>query len=49
MKVNELKQQAIDLLNLIKRNQREIDNTALVIGNISELPFFIENFEEDEK
>ena len=44
--VNEIKQQAIELLNGIQRNQKEIDNIALITGIINELIFFIENIEE---
>lgn len=46
--LNNLKQQAIELMNSIKRNQKEIDNPALVLGIISELSFFIDNLEEAE-
>lgn len=35
--------------NSIKHHQKEIDNPALVIGIVSELSFFIDNLEEDEK
>ena len=44
--MNELKQQAIDLRNAIKRNSKEIDNPALILGILSELDFFIENLEQ---
>ena len=43
--MNELKQQAIDLRNRIKREQKEIDNPAMVASILNELDFFIENVE----
>lgn len=46
MKIRRLKDEAIALRDNIKRNQKDIDNPALVIGIISELDFFIENVEE---
>lgn len=46
LKMKELKDQAIVLRDKIKRNQKDIDNPALVIGIISELDFFIENVED---
>lgn len=46
LKMKELKDQAIALRDKIKRNQKDIDNPALVIGIISELDFFIENVED---
>lgn len=44
--MNELKQQAINLRNAIKRNSKAIDNPALILSILSELDFFIENLEQ---
>ena len=47
--MKDLIKQAEDLKQAIKRQQKEIDNPALVLGIISELDFFIENLEENEE
>lgn len=44
--MNELKQQAIELRNSIKRKEKEIDNPALTLNILNELDFFIENLED---
>ena len=44
--IQEVKNQAIQLKNLIKSTEKEIDNPALVLGILSELGFFIDNVEE---
>jgi hypothetical protein len=40
--------QAEELCKTIKREEKEIDNPALVTGILSELYFFIENVQEGE-
>lgn len=47
-KIKELKQQAIELRNDIKRNQKVIDNPVLSTSIVSELDFFIDNVEDGE-
>jgi hypothetical protein len=46
-KMDTLIKQAEDLRKAIKRQEKEIDNPALVKGFLSELDFFIENVKED--
>lgn len=45
--LNDLKEQAINLKNAIKRNSKKIDNPVLVTSTISNLEFFIENLIDD--
>lgn len=43
--MNELIKQAAELRKAIKKQQKQIDTPALIMGILNELDFFIENVE----
>lgn len=46
--MDELVEKSIELLELVKKKESEIDNPVLTLGMITELKYFIENVRDDE-